>query len=182
MSRVRDRVSLMAPEELLEWAVGAYGRAVYRFAFSQMGSRHAAEDIAQDVFAALYASGKRFDDSYHAKCWLMKSTLNRCRSIRRLSVHRKEVPTDPQELRAQENDEGFGKDPADATDAFVWRLVQQLPFEQREVIHLKFVEDFSTREIARIVGVPCATVRTRLFRARRGIRKLIEKEGAHGLL
>lgn len=57
----------------------------------------------------------------------------------------------------------------------------ELPAKYRAVIHLHYYEDYSTQEIAEILGIPAATVRTRLRRGRELLKKkLMEAEGYAG--
>jgi RNA polymerase sigma-70 factor (ECF subfamily) len=55
--------------------------------------------------------------------------------------------------------------------------MDELPIEQRVAFVLCEVEEKSSREVAAIAGVPEATVRTRLFHAKRKLRALLEEEG-----
>ena len=60
---------------------------------------------------------------------------------------------------------------------FMNRL-NQLPLPQRSVLLLYFIENFSLEEIARITNTPLGTVKSRLFHAKRALRKLVfENEG-----
>ncbi len=56
----------------------------------------------------------------------------------------------------------------------VWQALQSLPEKLRVVALLHYVEEYTTKEIARIVGSPPATVRTRLHRARKQMRETLE--------
>ena len=55
----------------------------------------------------------------------------------------------------------------------LWEAVGQLPPPQRTVIHLHYAEGYATGEIAAILRVPAATVRTRLYRGREKLRELL---------
>ncbi|HTF57165.1 MAG TPA: sigma-70 family RNA polymerase sigma factor, partial [Planctomycetota bacterium] len=56
------------------------------------------------------------------------------------------------------------------------KAIAQLPEEQRVVLHLRLREDLTHEEIARIVGVPTATVTSRLFLARKKLEQLLRNE------
>ena len=58
-------------------------------------------------------------------------------------------------------------------EAEFMNLLNQLPLPQRSVLLLHFIEDFSLEEIARITDTPLGTVKSRLFYAKRALRKLI---------
>ena len=66
-------------------------------------------------------------------------------------------------------------DMAGASDgaAELWEAVARLPEKLRTVIHLHYAEGYSTEEIAALLGVPPATVRTRLHRGRQQLKELL---------
>lgn len=157
-------------ENILRHAVETFGSAVYRFAYSQTRSHHQAEDVYQETFAALYTSNKVFDNDYHLKSWLMKVVVNKCRNMRREAYRRREIPSNPLEPNVLEQ-----AAPSEETDdGTLWDIVDQLTDEFKIVIHLHYVDGYSTNEIASIVGASPATVRTRLFRGRAKVKKLLE--------
>ena len=59
----------------------------------------------------------------------------------------------------------------------LWREIRKLPADQRAVLVLFYIEECSTEEIARIVGLKPPTVRTKLHRARQRVRRMLEREG-----
>ena len=58
----------------------------------------------------------------------------------------------------------------------VWRVLDTLPPKYRVVVHLHYVEGYSTEEIARIAGCKPSTIRTRLHRARERLRTTLLDE------
>jgi len=60
-----------------------------------------------------------------------------------------------------------------APPELLWKMVERLRSEHREVIHLRFAADLSYAEIAMVVGCPVGTVRTRLHHAKRKIYQLL---------
>ena len=67
---------------------------------------------------------------------------------------------------------GHSEDPAVAID--LQRALARLPDDQREVLLMVTVEDFSYADVARVTGVPVGTVMSRLSRARRRLREAME--------
>lgn len=55
--------------------------------------------------------------------------------------------------------------------------LQRLGFNEREVLTLFFLEDLSLKEIAELLGLPVGTVKSRLFKARNDLRRILEREG-----
>lgn len=57
--------------------------------------------------------------------------------------------------------------------AELWEAVGRLPEKLRTAVHLHYAEGYSTQEIAQLLGVPAATIRTRLRRARLTLKNLL---------
>lgn len=162
---------------LVERAMGQFGAAVYRFALHQLRSPGAAEEVAQDVFVALFATRADIKDDCHLRRWLMRATADRCKNRWRARARRREEAVDPRGLEERLGDAAPTEASAAAErdgDAVLWEHVDALPVPLREAIYLFYVEEYPTEEIAAIVGVTPATVRTRLHRARARLRKMLE--------
>lgn len=82
----------------VEHAMRRYGDAVYRFALHQLHAPSEAEETAQDVFVALFASGSCLQDERHLRRWLMKAASCRCKNRWRARSRRPEDAADPQTL------------------------------------------------------------------------------------
>ena len=167
--------------------MAAHGSSVYLVALAQTRSEHDAQDVAQDVFCRLLTDGTAFTSDEHLRAWLLRVTVNRCRELYRMPWRRR--------VESAENAGGELASPdAGTEDAAlaelradpVWQALQALPEKLRVVALLHYVEEYTTEEIARIVGSPPATVRTRLHRARKQMRETLEspaspaEEGHYG--
>lgn len=178
-----DRVSLV------ERALDMWGDNVYRLALSQLRSSADAQDVVQEVFLKLLAEKRVFQGEDHLKAWLLRCALNRCHDLQRSAWSRR---VESLEGAAAASDVGSNRiraedihDPSidverQAEQALyqhpVWRFMDELPDDQRAVMHLRYVEEYTTEEIAQILQVRSATVRTRLHRARKRLQKLLEQE------
>ena len=151
-------------ETELRNAMRAHGNTVYRLALCRMQSVPDAEDVYQDVFLSLFRQPERAWEAEYLKAWLIRTTLNRCADLHRFRVRR---PV----LSLEEVAEQTGS--ADESWAEVWEAVARLPEKLRIPVHLHYGEGYSTEEIAGMIGVPSATVRTRLHRARERLKNLL---------
>lgn len=152
-------------EQFLRGAMERQGSTVYRLALCRLQSREDAEDVYQDVFLHLLSQGGRDWDEEHLKAWLIRATLNRCADLRRFRLRRpvlalEELP----ELAAADRT-------AEASE--LWEAVARLPEKLRTAVHLYYAEGCRAEEIAWLTGVPAATVRTRLRRARIKLKDLL---------
>jgi len=120
-----------------------------------------AEDLAQETLAAAWTGFSRFRRESSDGSWLYGILLNKHREWRR----RRKVP--PARRRSAA---------ADVEEALA--LLTRLPPSLRITAALFYVEDMSIEEIARSLGIPEATARWRLFRARETLKSLLG--GAHG--
>ena len=145
-------------EILLRNAMEHHGAAVYRLALCRMQSVQDAEDVYQDVFLRLLGQEASAWDGEHLRAWLLRCTVNRCHDLHRFRLRRPVLAlADLPETAAE----------ADSGAAELWDAVARLPEKLRVPIHLYYAEGYSTEEIAGLLDIPAATVRTRLRRARK---------------
>ena len=161
-------------EKFMRHAMSAYGNSVYLVALAQTRSEADAQDVAQDVFCRLLTDGTAFTSDEHLRAWLLHVTVNRCRELYRTPWQRRVESVDElAQLPASDaptEDAALAELRADP----VWQALQALPEKLRVVALLHYVEEYATEEIARIVGSPPASVRTRLHRARTQRRETLE--------
>lgn len=151
-------------ETELRNAMRAHGDTVYRLALCRMQNTPDAEDVYQDVFLSLLRQSEQNWEEGHLKAWLIRTTLNRCADLHRFRLRR---PV----LSLEEVRELAGA--VEEPQAEVWEAVARLPEKLRIPVHLHYGEGYSTEEIAAMTGVPAATVRTRLHRARERLKDLL---------
>lgn len=110
------------------------------------------------------------------KAWLIRVTVNECKSLWR-TLWRRRV-----ELRDITDADGAPLGTTQDTPAFsnpayedLYAALAQLPEKCRIVVHLFYFEDYSTRDIAAVLGVKEPTVRTRLARARKILKQQLKE-------
>lgn len=142
-------------EEILERLMAEYGDRVMRTCLLFLRSRHLAEDASQETFFRAWRALDRLREGGTEKAWLMKIAVNVCKSV--LRTRPVCVPED------QAPESGT---PDRYPDDTVFRAVIGLPVKYRSPVILFYYQGFSVDEIAGILRLPAATVRTRLSRAR----------------
>jgi len=142
-------------------AMTTYGDTVYRLALCRMQHVADAEDVYQDVFLRLLRQETAGWDGERTKAWLIRTTLNRCADLHRFRLRRPTLALDELPDMAGVSDEA----------AELWAAVARLPDKLRTAIHLHYGEGYSTGELAVLLGVPAATVRTRLHRGRQQLKE-----------
>jgi RNA polymerase sigma-70 factor (ECF subfamily) len=137
---------------------------VWRAAYAVSGDRELASDAAQDAFMRAGAALHRFDRRRPLEPWLVRIAVNR--AIDLVRARRREAGEDelPETLI-------FDPPPADET---LHDALRRLGPERRAVIALHYWLDYTTPEIAEVLGVPVGTVNSRLARALRDLRLDLE--------
>ncbi len=149
--------------EKTERIIRQYSDTIYRIAVHNCQSAADAEDILQDVCIELLTKCPCRDDPEHLKAWLIRVTVNKCRSLHRLAWRRNSVPLDECSEFAQPE------------QSSVMEEIRQLPETMRNVIYLYYYEEFTIAEIAEILGKNPNTVSSTLQRARRKLKDLLEE-------
>jgi RNA polymerase sigma-70 factor (ECF subfamily) len=153
--------------------------AVRGFARRLVGEDAAAEDLVHEVFVTLPRAIQRFHSESSLCTFLVAIAVNHARhhlraaSRRRVALER--FAQEP-EARAPAPDPEQHAARASLARALS-RALDTLPLDQRVVFVLCEVEERTSAEAAAIVGAPEATVRTRLFHARRKLRVELERDG-----
>ena len=142
---------------------------VFRLAFNYMKSASDADDVTQNVLLRLLKNGKPFASGEHARYWLVRVTVNECRRALRSPWRRVGDIGEYAESLQFETPE----------HSELFYAVMELPEKYRTAIYLHYYEGYSTKEIAEIIGVPAATVRTRLRRAREQLKTGLKEAGSN---
>lgn len=131
-------------------------------------NRQDAEDLTQDTFIKAFKNLHRYESRYSFSAWLYtiarRTAYNHYRDRRPTEVLdfdvacSTETPTDAAD-RSEQSDS-------------VWQHVRQLKSPYQEVVVLKYLEEMSIQEIARVLGRTQTGVKILLFRARNQLRKL----------
>ncbi|HEV2285965.1 MAG TPA: sigma-70 family RNA polymerase sigma factor [Steroidobacteraceae bacterium] len=135
-------------------------RAVYSLALRMLSDRHAAEDLAQEVFLQLYRNLTAVSSESHLTFWLRKVTMHRAIDRLRREPRHEVVALGEAELPASEAAAG---DPI--LDGRLRRLLAELPPVARAVVLLRYQEDLDPADIARTLRIPVNTVKSHLRRS-----------------
>ena len=151
-------------EQELRNAMTTYGDTVYRLALCRLQNVADAEDVYQDVFLRLLEQRTLNWDGEHLKAWLIRAALNRCADFGRFRQRRGTLSLDEVPDMAH---------PGEESKAELWDAVARLPEKLRIVIHLFYGEGYESGEIGTLLGIPAATVRSRLCRARAELKTML---------
>jgi len=136
-----------------------------------LNSNDAVDDIAQDVLITIYKNLKSFRFESQFSTWLYRITINKCKDhlrkvrIRSIFVPIKDGDEDPVYIPSMEH-----KDISEIVND----AISNLPEKLRLSLLLKDIEGLSYQEIAEAVNCEIGTVKSRIFRAREGLRELLK--------
>jgi RNA polymerase sigma-70 factor, ECF subfamily len=165
-----------------------YQKQLYPRALHMTHNTADAEDLIQETFTRAYASFDQFEPGTNLKAWLYRILTNTfiasCRKRRREPRLAATSEIEDWQLARAASDSCSGPNPADTEvlehmpDPRVKRALQRLPEDFRVTVYLADVEGYAYREIAGIMGIPVGTVMSRLHRARRRLRGLLQDYAA----
>ena len=148
----------------LETLLFQYENTLYRAALAILGDAHEAEDAVQDAYLRYLEKAPDFESPAHEKAWLLRVTVNGCKSRLRSPWRRRTAPlldTYPA---------------AGPEEQSLMETIGKLPAKDRTVLHLYYYEGYQTAEIAEMTGWREGTVRSRLTRARAKLGALLKGE------
>ncbi|MBN8919710.1 MAG: sigma-70 family RNA polymerase sigma factor [Rhizobiales bacterium] len=149
---------------------------VYRFVLRLVNDPTLAEDLISEVFLDVWRQAGRFEARSAVSTWLL--AIARFKALSALRKRPDEVldeetaagiedNSDTPEVALQKKDKGD----------ILRQSLKSLSAEHREVIDLVYYHEKSVEEVAEIVGIPEATVKTRMFYARKRLSELLKAAG-----
>jgi RNA polymerase sigma-70 factor (ECF subfamily) len=165
--------------EAIDALVRAYKPHVYRFALSILRDPVDAEEATQDSLIAAIDKLDTYRRESSFKTWLFAITLNTCRGRLRKRKVREKLQRPLAVLFgriSQESDHPEQIILRNETQAAVWRAINMLHEQHREILILRYYHELSLNDIARIVGLSDRTIRTRLHTAHERLRVLLREE------
>jgi RNA polymerase sigma-70 factor (ECF subfamily) len=170
-------------EDLLELAVREHARMVYRIAYSVLRNHQDAEDATQETFVRVLRARRKLATVDDPQRWLARIAwrvaVERKKNSPEISLE--ETDGAVTQLRSTEmpaDEVIVSREVAEALE----RLVPALPHQLRDVVTLSTVGDMSPTDVAAVLEISEAAVRSRLFRARQILREKLGVllEGRYG--
>jgi RNA polymerase sigma-70 factor (ECF subfamily) len=147
---------------------------VYRWLYRFVGNETAAEDLLSDVFFDVWQQAGRFEGRSAVTTWLLSIARFKALSARRRRTH----------AELDETIETTVADSADNAEVALEKKHQgevlrgamtKLSPEHREIIDLVYYHEKSVDDAAQVLGIPSATVKTRMFYARKKLAELVQQ-------
>lgn len=143
--------------------VEALKPVMYRVCVSQLASPYDREDAAQEAVLRAWARRDRLREEKFFETWFIRILINACHDIQRSNRRTVTMDTLPEPEQRDEN--------RDLTE--VLRILDK---KQRLCVLLHYIEGYSVREVAGMLGIGESAVKLRLMRGRRKLKELLSEE------
>ncbi len=176
--RLLKRIAEQQDREALQQLYGSYAPRITGFLRRMTRDDGLIEEAYNDVMMTVWRKAHQYKGQSKVSSWIFSIAYRIC-----LRMVKK------QKFRAGVLDM-LGREPSFAThetagpverDDLIAAALDRLNAAHRLVVELSYFRDFSTQEIAQIVGCPVNTVKTRLFHARQKIRSFVDQQNQRGL-
>jgi RNA polymerase sigma factor (sigma-70 family) len=143
---------------------------LFRLAQMFLRNREEAEDAIQDVFLRLWVNRQQLETYQSIEALAVQMTKNVC--LDRLKSHHKQKTSGGTDMLSVQSDDVSPYRQVENTDSagLIHKLIGELPEQQKLVLHLRDVEEYSLEEIEQVTGLSNANIRVILSRARQKLR------------
>ena len=169
----------MSHEELEE-CIQTNGKEIYSFCCHLTRSRQEADDLYQDTFLKMVELGNRLNVEQNPKSYLLSVAVNQWKNRRRKFAWRQRITGPVLSMEDTELDLPSGNPLLEEQiisreeQILVRKAVKHLPDRYRLPVLLFYMEELKISEIAEVFGIPEGTEKSRLFKAKKMLRKELE--------
>lgn len=135
---------------------------VYRLCYIYLRNTADADDAVQSIFIKLFKCNISFHDREHEKAWLIVTTKNTCKDVLKSWWRSRRVDLDELPERTHWDNDEHRRD--------VLEKLLRLPEKYRTVLYLYYVEDYSVKEISKLLDRKESTLQTQLSKGRERLR------------
>lgn len=147
---------------------------VYRTAYGVTGSTEEAEDVLQTIFLNLLRRGEFTEIQHNPRAYLYRAAVNLSLNTIRSRKRRPFQLTD----NAERFDSRVSTDDSDHEEELYQRMyaaIAELQPDVAQLVVLRYVHNYDHAAIAKLLGLTCAAVKLRLFRARNRLKKILRE-------
>jgi len=155
-------------KEAYHFIVTRYMQRAYYIALGFVHNPQDALDISQEAFIKAFRKIKSFDTNKPFFPWFYQVMKNLCFDHLRRSHQRGEIPLDGVRILKTEKDDREMKE-------VLWKGIENLPLAQKEVIILRYFQQYSYQEIADTLEKPLGSVMSSLYYAKVRLKKILRK-------
>jgi RNA polymerase sigma-70 factor (ECF subfamily) len=153
---------------------------VYRFVLRMLRDSAATEDLVSQVFLDVWRSASQFEGRSQVSTWLLSIARFKALTALRQRKH-EDIDQDDVMQIADQADTPEASLARSRTSAILRACVARLSPAHREIVSLVYYHEKSVEEVAQLIGIPAATVKTRMFYARKQLAEFLRNAGIDSL-
>lgn len=145
-----------------------YMQSAFYVALAFVHNHQDALDISQEAFIRAFRKIKKFDTARPFFPWFYRILKNLCIDFHKRRRRLNEVPLENVRILGVEHEDREMK-------KALWKGIDELPYEQKEIIILRYFQQLSYQEIAEVLGIPIGTVMSSLYYAKKRLKGIVGK-------
>ena len=162
--------------------INQHGKDIYGFCCRLTGNQHEAEDLYQDAFLKAFELMKQLDASYNPKSFISSIVIRLWKNKKRKYAWRQRIVTtvelnDGIDTEVDSSNSVVNQILLDEESIMVRNAVKKMDEKYKLIIYLYYTAELSIEEISKTLSIPLGTVKSRLFKARKIIKKNLEVDG-----
>jgi RNA polymerase sigma-70 factor (ECF subfamily) len=163
-------------KQAMQVLFGRHNVRIYRFALRFVNDEAMADDLVSEVFLEVWRQATKFEARCQVSTWLLAIARNKALSVlRRKSTE--EMDDDVAEFIEDTSDSPEVVMQKRQRTEIMLECIKQLSPAHREIIDLVYYHEKTIEEVAKIIGIPLNTVKTRMFYARKRVAELMASKG-----
>ena len=158
-------------------------KKMYRYAFSILKNADMAQDVVQDCLVKIWQNRHKLPEVKSIDSWVMRITRNQCYDWVKMNRYNLWIDKDINRDDIALNEVAEADQKTLVADQVSWlnKVIDALPQKQKEIYHLREVEEMNYQDIAEVMSLSLGEVKVTLHRTRQKVRKEIKKIEAYGL-
>jgi len=163
--------------DAFEVLVESHQQFVYNLALRTMANEEEARDLSQEAFLRAWRALPRFEGKSSFRTWLYRIVINLC--YNRLPKMRREL-TQLQIENIEDFPGGDSHEPVPQmekteTRRILQQEIERLPSSYQALLQLRYRQELSYNDIAKVMELPLGTIKTGLYRARQRLQKAMKQ-------
>lgn len=148
-------------------------QTVYKNVHFLIDEKADVDDVVQDIYIQVYKSLRKYDCERPFKPWLTGIVIKQLQAYRRKRWMRLRISKKAEEVKQVTAPDFSNEIVEKISNQHLVDLVNQLPYKLKQVVILRYLNDYSQEEVARILEIPIGTVKSRIHAS-------LKKLNAHG--
>jgi len=172
------RLPIEMPQKLFNLYILPVSDKMYRYALSILKDADLANDVVQECLTKIWSKKETLSQINNHEAWVMRIVRNQCFDW--VKLNRYSLITE-EEKSLTDNRNADDETLLDDRQNWLDIVLDKLPEKQKEVFHLREIEDMTYQDISEVLCISINEVKVNLHRARTKVRETIQKLDAYGI-